>query len=73
MTSFFPAGGAEAGLLSLADGTLVHREDVVLVQRRDPPRGVTSSEKWIDVDLATQTLTAYEGTEPVFATLQLVR
>jgi lipoprotein-anchoring transpeptidase ErfK/SrfK len=28
-----------------------------------------TKERWIDVDLATQTLTAYEGARPVFATL----
>ncbi|WP_146648527.1 L,D-transpeptidase [Labilithrix luteola] len=31
--------------------------------------GEKASERWIDVDLAQQTLVAYEGTKPVFATL----
>jgi len=31
--------------------------------------GEASLERWIDVDLAQQTLVAYEGTKPVFATL----
>jgi lipoprotein-anchoring transpeptidase ErfK/SrfK len=35
-----------------------------------PPREVTGrAERWIDVELATQTLVAYEGPRPVFATL----
>jgi lipoprotein-anchoring transpeptidase ErfK/SrfK len=38
-----------------------------------PPAEVASAdevgERWIDVDLATQTLVAYEGSHPVFATL----
>lgn len=35
-----------------------------------PPAEVTRpGERWIDVDLATQTLVAYEGTVPVYATL----
>ena len=35
-----------------------------------PPSEVTQQgEKWIDVELASQTLVAYEGTTPVFATL----
>lgn len=35
-----------------------------------PPDEVTGSEeRWIDVDLASQTLVAYEGARPVFATL----
>ncbi|CAN5664906.1 hypothetical protein BH09MYX1_BH09MYX1_16780 [soil metagenome] len=33
------------------------------------PAGVAEGERWIDVDLATQTLVAYEGAAPVFATL----
>jgi lipoprotein-anchoring transpeptidase ErfK/SrfK len=35
-----------------------------------PPSEVgRAGERWIDVDLATQTLVAYEGTRPVYATL----
>ncbi len=35
-----------------------------------PPQEVTGeTERWIDVDLATQTLVAYEGKTPTFATL----
>jgi lipoprotein-anchoring transpeptidase ErfK/SrfK len=33
------------------------------------PADVAPNERWIDVELATQTLVAYEGTTPVFATL----
>lgn len=32
------------------------------------PYGVKADEKWIDVDLSTQTLTAYVGNDPVFST-----
>jgi lipoprotein-anchoring transpeptidase ErfK/SrfK len=37
----------------------------------DPPPEVDAlaGERWIDVDLETQTLVAYEGRRPVFATL----
>jgi lipoprotein-anchoring transpeptidase ErfK/SrfK len=31
--------------------------------------GADTTERWIDVELATQTLVAYEGTRPVYATL----
>lgn len=34
-----------------------------------PPEEVQPNERWIDVELASQTLVAYEGTTPVFATL----
>ena len=34
-----------------------------------PPEVLTEGERWIDVDLASQTLVAYAGKQPVFATL----
>ncbi|MCK6592294.1 MAG: L,D-transpeptidase, partial [Polyangiaceae bacterium] len=34
-----------------------------------PEVDVAAGERWIDVDLATQTLVAYEGPKPVFTTL----
>jgi lipoprotein-anchoring transpeptidase ErfK/SrfK len=33
------------------------------------PFGVTANEKWIDVDLSSQTLNAYEGNNLVYTTL----
>jgi lipoprotein-anchoring transpeptidase ErfK/SrfK len=33
------------------------------------PAGVRADERWIDINLTTQTLTAYEGDTPVFSTL----
>ena len=34
-----------------------------------PPSDIGEGERWIDVDLSTQTIVAYEGPTPVFATL----
>ncbi len=34
-----------------------------------PPASLRPNERWIDVDLASQTLVAFEGDRPVFATL----
>jgi hypothetical protein len=34
-----------------------------------PPEGIADKEKWIRVDLSSQTLVAYEGNMPVYATL----
>jgi lipoprotein-anchoring transpeptidase ErfK/SrfK len=34
----------------------------------EPPKDLKSGEKWIDVNTSTQTLVAYEGDKPVFAT-----
>ncbi len=35
----------------------------------EPPAEALAGERWIDVHIATQTLTAYEGKRPVFATV----
>src|SRR5262249_48614029 len=34
-----------------------------------PPKDLAPGEKWIDVDLSRQTLVAYEGEKPVYATI----
>ena len=34
----------------------------------EPPKDLKPGEKWVDVNTTTQTLVAYEGTKPVFAT-----
>jgi lipoprotein-anchoring transpeptidase ErfK/SrfK len=34
-----------------------------------PPQGIGENERWIDVNLTEQTLVAYEGPNPVFATV----
>lgn len=51
------------------DGFLYRVDQVRLVEPSEPLPGLTEGERWIDVDLASQTLVAYEGTVPVFATL----
>jgi hypothetical protein len=38
-------------------------------KRTSPPDGVGLSDRWIDVDIDQQTLVAYEGETPLFATL----
>ncbi|MBX3208204.1 MAG: L,D-transpeptidase family protein [Labilithrix sp.] len=35
----------------------------------NPPKDLAAGEKWIDVDLKSQTLVAFEGDKPVFATV----
>lgn len=35
----------------------------------EPPEDLAEGERWIDIDLSEQTLVAYEGITPVFATL----
>jgi len=60
-----------------ADGRFVRVGADAWIDRRDvrratlapPPPGTAAGEKWLDVDLDQQTLVAYEGDRPVFATL----
>lgn len=35
----------------------------------DPPQGVGPTDRWIDIDIEQQVLVAYEGRQPIFATL----
>jgi hypothetical protein len=44
-------------------------EDLRVPRGAPRPPGVGPTERWLDVDLASQTLVAYEGERPVFATL----
>lgn len=43
--------------------------DVRVPRLQTPPQGLADGERWLDVDIATQTLVAYEGPRPVYATL----
>jgi hypothetical protein len=60
------------------NGDMVRVDDGAWMTARDlarprasapPPEVVGPNEHWVDVDLATQTLVAYEGAKPVYATL----
>ena len=70
-------GGAGGAMLRVSDNGApaaaerwVAAKDVARPNVAPPPAEVTRpSERWIDVDLATQTLVAYEGTRPVYATI----
>ncbi len=50
-------------------GTWVALSDVMLATPSPPPADLAPNEKWIDVDITHQTLVAFEGTRPVYATL----
>lgn len=43
--------------------------DGTVARATKPPADLAPNEKWIDVNLKTQTLVAYEGDKPVFATI----
>jgi lipoprotein-anchoring transpeptidase ErfK/SrfK len=51
-----------------ADGGYYATHGVTLASQRAKPREVGDDEKWIDADLSTQTLVAYVGSKPVYAT-----
>ena len=50
-------------------GELVRPEDITRIEKATRPAGIGPSDAWIDVDLSTQSLVAYEGDTPVYATL----
>jgi hypothetical protein len=47
----------------------VRRDEVRVARQKKPPSGVPAGAKWIHVDLPEQTLVAYEGTRPIYATI----
>lgn len=52
------------------EGYWLRAQDLIVVVRRSKfPEFAKGGQKWLDVSLANQTLTAYEGSKPVFATL----
>jgi hypothetical protein len=51
------------------DGQHYRSADVAKIVARDKPAELADSEKWLDIDLGAQTLVAYVGAKPVFATL----
>lgn len=52
-----------------ADAAWVSDRDVRAPTQADVPSELRPGERWIDVDVASQVLTAYVGERPVFATL----
>ena len=60
------------GATSTAGGGWMRARDLSRAVLAPPPveaGGDAATERWIDVDLAQQTIVAYEGTKPVFASL----
>lgn len=53
----------------IGDRQWLKERDVRVAGTAEPPPGLRPQERWIDVDIENQILTAYEGTRPVFSTL----
>ena len=52
------------------DGNWLRAQDFLPVVKRSKfPDFVRPGQKWLDVSLANQTITAYDGTKPIYATL----
>ncbi len=51
------------------DGLYLFDRVAAVARHSEPPADLEEGERWIDVDLSEQTLVAYEGAEPVFATI----
>lgn len=58
-----------AGVVCRTAGGWMRAEDLRAPRAFPRPPGVGATERWLDVDLGSQTLVAYEGDRPVFATL----
>jgi hypothetical protein len=55
--------------VATVDGLWLRAKDLRITQPGPVPKEVAENERWIDVNLATQTLVLFEGSRPIFATL----
>jgi len=55
--------------VELTDGTFMKKSQLRITEPGPPPQGLAENERYIDVDLSTQTLVAFEGSRAVYATL----
>jgi hypothetical protein len=55
--------------LRVDEKSWLHERDVRKPSIAPPPAEVAAGDRWIDVELASQTIVAYQGVRPIFATL----
>jgi hypothetical protein len=55
--------------VELSDGTYMKKSQLRITEPGPPPQGLGENERYVDIDLGSQTLVAYEGSRPVYATL----
>lgn len=65
----FPPGARFGGTWLRVEEGWVPRHQVALVTQEERPSGIDPEDKWILVDLSEQTVVAYQGDQPVYATL----
>jgi hypothetical protein len=63
------SGEGRRGFVRFDDGAWFSLADVRVVRDAERPADVGQNERWIDVDLDRQVITAYEGDAPVYATM----
>ncbi len=52
-----------------ADGSWMRKDDLRITTPSAPPADLAPNERWLDVDLSTQTAVLFQGTTPIYATL----
>ncbi len=57
------------GTVRLTDGTYMRARDLARARPSARPDAVGPDERWIDVDVDSQVMVAYEGDRPIYATL----
>jgi hypothetical protein len=55
--------------VELADGSYMKKSQLRITEPGPPPQGLGEHERYVDVDLSSQTLVAFEGTRPLYTTL----
>lgn len=58
----------DGSFVNIGEGWIA-REHLRIAEASERPEAVNDGERWIDIDLEQQTLVAYEGDTPVYATL----
>ncbi|MBA3499482.1 MAG: L,D-transpeptidase [Deltaproteobacteria bacterium] len=57
------------GFARIGENAWLPRKDLRATTLTEPPPGTGAHEKWFDIDLDDQVLVAYEGANPVYATM----
>lgn len=52
-----------------ADGSWMRKDDLRITTPAAPPPDLGANERWLDIDLSTQTAVLFEGTRAIYATL----
>jgi len=62
-------GKGKRGFVRVDEGIWVRRADVRIAEIAPLPKSYEPGERWVDVNIAEQVVTAYEGETPVYVTL----